>query len=253
MSGLRKMCSCLWCSQYILSSLPTGNSYFMYDFISCKTCSKSFLWTYTLFQKMHFYCMISFLSPYFFPLLSYTSSDFNLVSVCLYTITAMHDLITYVERHGLLICEASFLKHKTHNCLLSLFISCFFLSLSLPTSTSYFQKHLCAACEWFLYSGIKLWKFNCFCVTKSYASLLSFTLQTCVFLIFTLCLPHISFEFLQVLPSAAKFHFCFVCDISQSKILLYSRSYWSHHKNSPCMASWNPLLHIVWKILCISS
>lgn len=104
------------------------------------------------------------------------------------------------------------------------------------------------------YSGTKLWKFNCFCMTKSYVSLLSFTRQTCVWLIFILCLLCISFElFPHVLPYAVKFNFHFVCDPSQSEMLLYSCIYWSHHNKSPCMASCNPLLHTVWKLPCIST
>jgi len=80
--------------------------------------------------------------------------QFNII--CLYTTTAIYDLITYVERHSFLIylfylfiCssiyEASSLNHRTHNPVffLSFFISCFFLSLSLSASTKYVQKHLC--------------------------------------------------------------------------------------------------------------
>lgn len=76
----------------------------------------------------------------------------------------------------------------------------------------------------------------------------------CVCLIFILCLPCIYFElFPHVLPSTVQFNFHFVCDPSQSEILLYSCIHWSHHNKSPCMASCNPLLHIVWKLPCIST
>ena len=67
-----------------------------------------------------------------------------------------------------------------------------------------------------------------------------------VCLIFILCLPCISFElFPHVLQSAVQFNFHFVCDPTQSEILLYSCIHWSHHNKSPCMVLCNPLLHIV--------
>lgn len=97
----------------------------MHVLISCETFSTSCLCTYTVFPKMHFCCIISSLSPYFFMLLPHTSAE-STVILFVHTITAMHDLITYVERHSLLICEASFLNHKTHNPVL--FLSSFLVS-----------------------------------------------------------------------------------------------------------------------------
>jgi len=113
--------------------------------------------------------MFSSLSPYFFTLLSYTSSDSNLilyVYTSLLCMTSLHMLrdpdLLFIWFICWSIYEASSLNHTTHNPVffLSFFIACFFLSLSLCTSARYVQKHLCTTLWIVLYSGIKIEKCN---------------------------------------------------------------------------------------------
>jgi hypothetical protein len=125
---------------------------FLYD---VKLVSYPFYICILFFQKcilLYIVFLISLLLHFTF--IYFFRVQFNII--CLYTTSAIYDLITYVERHSLLIyfvylfiCssiyEVSSMNHRTHNPVffLSFFISCLFLSLSLSTSTKYVQKHLC--------------------------------------------------------------------------------------------------------------
>ena len=148
------------------------------------------------FPKIHFYFISSSLSPCFFTLLSYTYSQSNLI-LYVYTpplqyMTSLHMLRDIAFLFICFIClfVHPFMRHLLwiieHTTLSSFSLSSFlvssFLCHSLPPLSMFRNIYalLCECTTLCFYSDIKLWKFNCFCVTKSNASLLLCSRQTFV-------------------------------------------------------------------------